>query len=110
MFRICWQRQIFHPGMARTYLDAEYAADLVLSARRKLGELDWRIFRLFFVEGLDWIAGRRKLGVERGLFYHRVYKIEEILGEAWSELRPYALYPPEEYFVRVRVRVRSVAA
>jgi hypothetical protein len=102
MFRICWERQRFYPGARRTAVDGEYAADLALSARRELAELEWQIFRLHFLEGFNCPVCCRLLGVDRGTFFGRVYRIEELLGQAWATLRPYALYPPYEYFVQRR--------
>ena len=36
--------------------------------------------------------------MERGLFFHQVYKIQQKLGKAFAELEPYPLYPVSEYF------------
>ena len=78
--------------------EEEYMADFDLVARRHLDPPHYKIFRYYFLLGADWKLCSRKLGVERGRLYHAVYRIEERLGKAFSELEPYPLYPPREYF------------
>ena len=36
--------------------------------------------------------------MERGSFFHTVYRIEQKLGRVFRELKPYSLYPLDEYF------------
>jgi hypothetical protein len=36
--------------------------------------------------------------MDRGAFFHAVYRIEQRLGRVFAELEPYALYPLSEYF------------
>src|SRR5262249_32666605 len=48
--------------------------------------------------GADWKVCCRRLQVERGIFFHNVYRIQQILGRTFAELKPYALYPLDEYF------------
>ena len=36
--------------------------------------------------------------MERGDFFHEVYRIQQKLGRAFRELEPFALYPLNEYF------------
>ncbi|MCC6342243.1 MAG: hypothetical protein IT166_08595 [Bryobacterales bacterium] len=36
--------------------------------------------------------------MDRGNFFHAVYRIEQTLGRTFRELRPYALFPLDEYF------------
>ena len=36
--------------------------------------------------------------MDRGTFYHQVYRIQERLGRVFKELEPYALFPLDEYF------------
>ena len=36
--------------------------------------------------------------MDRGNFFHAIYRIERTLGRAFSEIRPYPLYPLDEYF------------
>jgi hypothetical protein len=76
----------------------EYAADFCLVSRRVLDEFHYKIFRYHFVFGADWRLCCRQLQIDRGTFFHAVYRIEQILGRTFAELEPYPLYPPEEYF------------
>jgi hypothetical protein len=36
--------------------------------------------------------------MDRGNFFHEVYRIEQRLGRVFRELQPYGLYPLDEYF------------
>jgi hypothetical protein len=36
--------------------------------------------------------------LDRGTFFHSIYRIEQRLGRVFAELEPYALYPLSEYF------------
>ena len=36
--------------------------------------------------------------MDRGNFFHAVYRIEQKLGKVFRELKPYALFPLDEYF------------
>ncbi len=79
---------------------SEYVADFCNVAKRELGEdtLRYKIFKFHFLLGADWKACSRKLGLDRGSFFHEVYRLEQQLGRAFRELQPYALYPLDEYF------------
>jgi hypothetical protein len=76
----------------------EYIADFSLVSRRMLEDEDHRIFRYFFLLGADWKLCCHRLKLERGNFFHSVYRIEQKLGRGFAELEPYALYPLDEYF------------
>jgi hypothetical protein len=76
----------------------EYMADFILVSRRTLTEFEQRVFRYHFLLGADWKLCSRKLGVDRGNFFHAVYRIEHKLGRVFRELEPYALFPLDEYF------------
>ena len=78
--------------------DEEYMADFCLVSRRALDEFEHKIFRYHFLLGADWRLCSRKLRVDRGNFFHAVYRIEQKLGRTFSELQPYGLYPLDEYF------------
>jgi hypothetical protein len=79
--------------------EEEYMADFELVSRRHLDEWHYRVFRFHFLLGADWRLCCPRLGMDRGNFYHAVYRIEERLGKVFSELEPYALFPPRDYFV-----------
>jgi hypothetical protein len=73
-------------------------ADFVLIARRTLSEFEYRLFRYHFLLGADWKLCSRRLGIDRGNFFHAVYRIEQKLGRVFRELEPYSLFPLDEYF------------
>ena len=78
--------------------DEEYIADFCLVARRSLDDFEYRLFRYHFLLLADWKLCRRKLGMERGNFFHAIYRIEQKLGRIFRELEPYPLFPLDEYF------------
>lgn len=78
----------------------DYIADFLLVSRRYLDELEYRIFRFHFLLGADWRLCCRRLKIEKGPFFHSVYRIQQRLGRVFSELRPFALYPVQDYFNR----------
>jgi hypothetical protein len=84
-------------------------ADFCLVSRRSLTEQEYQIFKFHFLLGADWKLCCRRLNMERGGFYHEVYRIQERLGRVFRELQPYALFPVDEYFNGVKVEPRAVA-
>jgi hypothetical protein len=92
----------FVPGRERSFnwgrKDEEYIADFVLVSRRTLEPLDYQIFNYHFLLGADWKLCCRRLGVDRGNYFHAIYRIEESLGRVFRELEPYSLFPLDEYF------------
>jgi hypothetical protein len=78
----------------------EYVADFLTIAKRTLNEEEHRIFRYHFLLGADWRLCTRKLQMEKGLFFHAVYRIQQKLGRVFAELQPYPLFPLSEYFGR----------
>ena len=78
--------------------DEEYVADFCLISRRTLDEVEYRVFKFHFLLGADWKLCCRRLNVDRGNFFHIVYRIEQKLGRVFRELKPYGLYPLDEYF------------
>src|SRR5580698_7257299 len=117
IFRICWDRFVRcitqerhlsrvslepHAGRSRPSSwgrkDEEYIADFCLVARRTLDEPEYRLFRYHFVLGADWKLCCRRLGLDRGNFFHAIYRIEQKLGRIFRELEPYPLFPLDEYF------------
>jgi hypothetical protein len=75
----------------------EYVADFCLAARRALTEADYKLFRYVFLLGADIGLCNRFLEVGRGDYFHGIYRIEETLGQYLAELKPYPLYPVDEY-------------
>jgi hypothetical protein len=117
IYRICYQRFIRcvtqerhlsrislepHVGRERSNSwgrkDEEYIADFCLVSRRTLDEFEHRLFRYHFLLGADWKLCTRKLSLDRGNFFHAVYRIEQKLGRIFRELEPYPLFPLDEYF------------
>jgi hypothetical protein len=78
--------------------DEEYVADFSLIAKRTLTEFEHQLFRFHFLLGADWRLCCRRLNMERGLFFHSVYRIQQKLGLTFRELQPYGLFPLDEYF------------
>jgi hypothetical protein len=76
----------------------EYVADFCAVSRRTLDDQQYPLFRYHYLLGADWKLCCRVLKIEKGDFFHRVYRIEEILGRTFRELKPYALFPLYEYF------------
>jgi len=92
----------FVPGRDRTTCwgrkDEEYMADFILVSRRTLSDFDYQIFKYHFLLGADWKLCCRKLKIERGTFFHAVYRVQQELGRVFRELEPYSLFPLDEYF------------
>jgi len=92
----------FIPGRERNFSwgrkDEEYMADFILVSRRTLSEFDNRIFKYHFLLGADWKLCCRRMGIDRGTFFHAVYRVQEELGRIFRELEPYSLFPLDEYF------------
>jgi hypothetical protein len=80
---------------------AEYVADFELCGKRLLaGRPTLRpVFELHYLMGLAFDKCCARLKCDRGQFFHRVYETEAILGKAFLELEPYALFP-RDYFSR----------
>jgi hypothetical protein len=78
--------------------DEEYVADFTLVSRRTLSPEDYRLFTFHFLLGAEWRLCCRRLQMDRGNFFHAVYRIEQKLGKVYRELTPYALFPLDEYF------------
>jgi hypothetical protein len=76
----------------------EYLADFQLVSQRELDPFEQRLFRYHFLLGADWKLCCRMLNMDRGNFFHAVYRIEQKLGRVFAELEPYGLFPVDEYF------------
>lgn len=85
--RITWGRK-----------NEEYIADFLLVTQRTLDPFEYQVFRFHYILGASWSLCARRLGIDRGRFFHAVYRIQEKLGRTYRELRPYALFPTDEYF------------
>ena len=76
----------------------EYLADFCLVSRRSLTPEEYDIFRFHYLLGAHWRLCCRRLNLDRGAFFHIVYRIEEKLGRVFRELQPYSLFPLRDYF------------
>ena len=76
----------------------EYIADFCLVSRNTLSPLEYDIFRFHYLLGADWRLCCWRMSLDRGTFFHIVYKIEQKLGRVFRELEPYSLFPLDEYF------------
>jgi hypothetical protein len=91
-----------NPGRQRKSVwgmkNEEFMADFILVSRRALNDYEYALFKYHFLLGADWKLCCRKLNIDRGTFFHEVYRIQQKLGRTFRELEPYALYPLDEYF------------
>lgn len=78
--------------------DEEFLADFCLVARRALADDEYRVFKYHFLYGADWRLCCRRLDIDKGTFFHMVYRIEQRLGRTFRELEPHALYPIDQYY------------
>ncbi|HKW99420.1 MAG TPA: hypothetical protein VJN43_16890 [Bryobacteraceae bacterium] len=78
--------------------DEDYVADFYLVSRRTLTEFEYLVFRNHFLLGADWKLCCRQMKIDRGTFFHTVYRLQQKLGRVFRELKPYSLYPLDEYF------------
>ncbi len=91
-----------NPGRQRRSVwgmkNEEYLADFCLVSRRTLTESEYKIFKFHFLLGADWSLCCKKMNMERGDFFHELYRIQQKLGKTFRELEPHALFPLDEYF------------
>ncbi|HXM44732.1 MAG TPA: hypothetical protein VN924_26080 [Bryobacteraceae bacterium] len=76
----------------------EYIADFCLVSRNALSPLEYDIFRFHYLLGAEWKLCCWRLQIDRGNFFHILYKIEQKLGRVFRELEPHSLFPLDEYF------------
>jgi hypothetical protein len=92
----------FTPGRERKMTwsrkDEEYVADFIAVTRRTLEPEEYQLFNFHLLLGADWKMCCRRLKMDRGSFFHAVYRIEQKLGKTFRELEPYCLFPLDEYF------------
>lgn len=76
----------------------EYAADFILIAKRTLDETEHRLFKFHYLLGADWKMCCARLKIDRGTFFHTVYRVQQKLGRAFRETEPYGIFPVYAYF------------
>jgi hypothetical protein len=84
--------------MTYARLDEDYIADFSKVSRNALDNVEYNIFRYHFLLGADWRLCCRQMNIDRGTYFHTLYRIQHKLGRVYRELQPYALYPISEYF------------
>lgn len=87
--------------------DEEFIADFLAMAKRTLDVEEHRIFRFHFLLGASWRMCCERLNMDKGLFFHALYRIEQKMGRALRETQPYGLYPIDEYYHGVRVEHKA---
>lgn len=77
-----------------------FDADFCLVGKRALADspLELAVFKAHFLLASDWKLCCRQMNIDRGTFFHAVYRVQERLGRVYAELKPYPLYSPREYF------------
>jgi len=109
-------------GLVRGYKQAEFAADVILVVRRSLDAWHQEVFRAHYLGGLDWRACLRVLTrfaahrhgegcpkVDRGNYFHSIYRLQLILGRAFVGLEPHCLFPVRDYYRGYGIRRRQLA-
>ena len=104
-----------NPGRQRKSVwglkNEEYVADFCLVSRRNLSDRQYTVFKYHYLLGADWKLCCRKLKIDRGTFFHEIYRIEQKLGKTFRELEPHALFPLDEYFnTTVRAKVIPISS
>ncbi len=66
--------------------DEEYIADFCLVSRRFLDDEEYKLFRFHFLLGADWKLCCRQLKMERGLFFHSIYRMQQKLGRVFPSV------------------------
>ena len=85
-------------GRFYSFRNEEYQADFYWTAYRVLDDLEWSVFRLHFLCGIPYYDCTPKLGVNRGDFFHAVYRVKTKVGLECIKVKPYELYPFQVYF------------
>jgi hypothetical protein len=88
--------------------DEEYVADFLALTKRSLNEEEYRIFRMHYLLGANWRMCCQRLSVDKGQFFHIVYRIEQKVGRVFKETQPYALYPVDEYYSGAKVEHKAI--
>lgn len=82
-------------------------ADFIALAKRTLDEEEHKIFRFHYLLGANWRICCERMKLDKGDFFHTVYRIEQKIGRALRETRPYPLYPIDEYYFGVKVEHKA---
>jgi hypothetical protein len=99
-------RKVTKRGVSYSFPSQEYRADFELICLKLFtkNSMRWHVVRLHFLSQVQWkpcvaaLESTLKRRVSRGEFFHEVYLIEAKCGRALLQVRPYPLYPIDEYF------------
>ncbi len=90
-------------------LDEDYICDFTMVSKRALTEFEYDVFRNHFLLGADWRLCCRQMKIDRGTFFHAIYRIQQKLGRVFRELEPYSLFPLDEYFAGKVQKARVIS-
>lgn len=79
----------------------EYCADFALVSKRYLNEKEYKLFRYHVMLGADAKLIARREQVPEWAVQAAISSMEAKLGAAYSSVRPYTLFPLDEYFSQV---------
>jgi hypothetical protein len=107
-------------AIVASFKRAEYAADFLMLARRVLADrpVERAVFEAYHVDNLEWRIAVPRVNhllrpprpLNRGSFFHAVYRAEGLLGRAIVDCRPYSFFPPRQYFSGFTLSVNSLAS
>lgn len=107
-------------AIVASFKRAEYAADFIMLARRALAHrpVELAVFEAYHVADLEWLAAVPRVNrilhlprpLNRGSFFHAVYRAEGLIGAAIVSTRPYSLFPPRQYFAGFTMSATSLNA
>ncbi len=76
----------------------DYRADFYLISKRYLNQREWALFQMYMLEGRTWRECAAQVQMDRGSLFHSIYRMERTLGRIFLTLKPYGLFPLDEYF------------
>lgn len=76
----------------------EFIADFCLISQRTLDDFEYKLLRYHYLLGGDSKLCCQHFQLDRGTYFHSIYRIENRLGRVFAEVKPYPLYPLDEYF------------
>ena len=95
-------------AIAASFKRAEFSADFVMTARRALASrpIELAVFEFHFLAGEEWKVAvphvnshlRLARPLNRGSFFHAVYRAQEMVARNILTTAPYRRYPTRAYF------------
>ncbi len=106
-------------AIVASFKRAEYAADFIMLARLVLASrpIELAVFEAYHVDDQEWLVAVPRVNaslhlprpLNRGAFFHAVYREEGLLGKAILQTHPYSLFPPRSYFAGFTMSANSLA-